>query len=122
MAHASATVSAIGASLKNGVTLREENTRIVMATAAATMNARAKVCLATIPADGTYVIKLPLAQECPGELVLVYVVATSGGTSVTVDTQVAAEFAPTGALTAVGDFCLVISTGTTWIELLELST
>ena len=122
MPHESTEVSGRSASIKQGLTVAREHPGIVVATAALTMTANALVCHAVIPAATTYVIKLPLAHECPGKLAIVYVIADGVGDSVTVDTQVAGEYTPSGALTAAGDYHIAISNGQIWIEVKEVST
>jgi hypothetical protein len=54
-------------------------------TAAVTLGPDDQLVHATIPAAGTYEITLPFLHERPGARILIRVVATSGGTSVTVN-------------------------------------
>lgn len=96
-----------------------ESYSIKKVTAVTTLDPGENLVHATIPATGTYAINLPEPGSMAGKFVCVYVNATSGGTSVTVAGH---GYSPTAALTAVGDYNIAFSTGTTWIEIAELST
>lgn len=97
---------------------------VLNVTAATTLGPNDVRIYATIPAASTYEITLPPVGEMPWARIFVWVVATSGGTSVTVDDQDDGRLAMSpGALTAVDDYLVIDNiAGEYWLIVAEVST